>query len=112
MTAYAIAHIGPGELHEEVFTYMDRIQSTFAPFGGHFLVHATPHEVLEGEWRGGPVLVSFPDLEAGRAWYRSAAYQEILPLRTRHLAGDIILVDGVPEGYDAGATADRLRAAQ
>ncbi|MFI0979786.1 DUF1330 domain-containing protein [Streptomyces sp. NPDC021093] len=112
MTAYAIAHIGPGEVNEEVLTYMDRIQSTFAPFGGRFLVHFAQHEVLEGEWHGSPVLVSFPSLEAGRAWYESAAYQEILPLRTRHLAGDIILVDGVPEGYDAGATADGLRKAR
>jgi uncharacterized protein (DUF1330 family) len=116
MTAYAIAHIGPsaaeGPLHDEVLTYMERIKGTLDPFGGRFLVHFKQHEVIEGGWHGAPVMISFPDLEAARAWYGSAAYQAIVPLRTRHLPGDIILVDGVPEGYDPATTAARLREAQ
>ncbi|MFI5802596.1 DUF1330 domain-containing protein [Streptomyces sp. NPDC051561] len=114
MTAYAIAHIGPvdGPLHEEVLRYMERIQDTFAPFGGRFLVHFKQHEVVEGKWHGAPVLVAFPDMEAARGWYKSADYQEIIPLRTRHLPGDIILVEGVGEGYDAGVTAAQIREAQ
>jgi uncharacterized protein (DUF1330 family) len=113
MTAYAIAHIGPadGPLHEEVLLYMERIQGTLTPFGGHFLVHFREHELVEGKWHGAPVLVAFPDIEQARGWYESAEYQEIIPLRTRHLPGDIILVDGVPAGYDPAATAAQLREA-
>ncbi|GGW70489.1 DUF1330 domain-containing protein [Streptomyces xantholiticus] len=113
MTAYAVAHLRPAaRLDDEVFEYMERIQSTFAPYGGAFLVHGTTPEVLEGEWPGGLVVLGFPTLRDARDWYESEAYQEIAPLRTRHLAGDVILVDGVAPGYDASLTAARMREVQ
>ncbi|MCP2165968.1 DUF1330 domain-containing protein [Goodfellowiella coeruleoviolacea] len=111
MTAYVIAHLQQGEPHPEVFEYMERVQGTFAPFGGRFIVHggATPH-VWEGTWTGDLVMVAFPDMAAARAWYDSPAYQEIKPLRTRHLPGSLILLDGVGPDYDAAATAAAMRA--
>ncbi|MER8033552.1 DUF1330 domain-containing protein [Streptomyces hydrogenans] len=111
MTAYAIANLHPdAELHDEVLAYMERVQSTLDPYGGRFLVHGAPaREVREGSWPGGLVLVSFPSYEDARAWYDSAPYQALLPLRTRHMPGDLLLVDGVPEGYDPATTAARLR---
>lgn len=39
------------------------------------------------------------------------AYQEIAPLRSRHVEGDIILVEGVPENYDPTASAKVMREA-
>ncbi|MCX5384179.1 DUF1330 domain-containing protein [Streptomyces sp. NBC_00083] len=112
MTAYAIANLRPPtHLDDDVFVYMERIPGTLAPFGGQFLVHNAPLEVREGEWLGALVIIGFPDIEAARAWYDSAAYQEIAPLRTDHIPGDLVLVDGVPPGYDAGQTAAALRAA-
>ncbi|WP_438270646.1 DUF1330 domain-containing protein [Streptomyces platensis] len=45
-----------------------------------------------------------------RDWYASPAYLEILPLRTRHVDGDVVLVPGVPDGYDPAVTAAKLRA--
>lgn len=114
MTAYAIANLSPQTvLHDEVIDYIDRMQSTLDPFGGRFLVHGAPErEVVEGAWPGALVLVAFPSLDHARRWYDSAAYQEIKPLRTRHLSGDILLIDGVPDGYDPSATAALIRAAQ
>ncbi|MER5963017.1 DUF1330 domain-containing protein [Streptomyces sp. NPDC002057] len=113
MTAYAIGNLHPKPVpDEEVFVYIERIQSTLDPFGGRFLIHGAPHrEVLEGDWPGAVVLIAFPTYEKARAWYDSAAYQELIPLRTRHLAGDILLVDGVAEPYDPAATAALMRAA-
>lgn len=113
MTAYAMAHLHPQPvLHEEVLVYMDRVEATLEPFGGRFLVHGAPdREVREGQWPGGLVLVAFPSLDRARAWYDSAAYQEILPLRTRHMEGDVLLIDGVAPGYEVAATAALLRAA-
>jgi uncharacterized protein (DUF1330 family) len=113
MTAYAMANLSPKPvLDEEIFVYMERIQDTLDPFGGRFLVHGAPErEVLEGEWPGALVLVGFPSMERARAWYHSAAYQELIPLRTRHMAGDILLIDGVGPDYDPAATAALLRAA-
>ncbi|MFF8607380.1 DUF1330 domain-containing protein [Streptomyces sp. NPDC015346] len=113
MTAYAIANLSPKPvLAEEVFVYMERIQATLDPFGGRFLIHGAPErEVLEGEWPGALVLVGFPSMERARAWYDSAAYQELIPLRTRHMDGDILLIDGVGPDYNPASTAATLRAA-
>lgn len=111
MNAYVIARLRDAAPHAEIAEYIERIPGTFAPYGGRFLVHVTPHEVLEGEWTGGVVMIGFPDLDQARAWWDSPAYQEIAPLRSRHIDGDIMLVGGVPEGYDPAATAAGMRAA-
>ncbi|TQK52243.1 uncharacterized protein (DUF1330 family) [Streptomyces sp. SLBN-118] len=113
MSAYAIGHLlPPARLDDEIFLYMERIQSTLDPFGGRFLVHGATVEVREGEWPGALVIIGFPGLEEARDWYESEAYQELVPLRTRHMAGDVVLVEGVAPGYDASLTADRLRQEQ
>ncbi|NEB39894.1 DUF1330 domain-containing protein [Streptomyces sp. SID14515] len=114
MTAYAIAHLHPadGPVEDEVLSYIERIQATMKPYGGRFLVHGTEVEVVEGAWPGGLVVVGFPGVEEAHAWYASPAYQEILPLRTRHLGGDVIIVPGVGPEYDASATAAAMRAAR
>ncbi|MYT93629.1 DUF1330 domain-containing protein [Streptomyces sp. SID8359] len=114
MTAYAIAHLRPadGPVHDEVLSYIERIQATMEPYGGRFLVHGAEVEVVEGEWPGALVLVAFPGVEEIRAWYASPAYQEILPLRTRHFDGDVVMVPGVGPEYDAPATAAAMRAAR
>ncbi|MET9951118.1 DUF1330 domain-containing protein [Streptomyces sp. NPDC006339] len=113
MTAYAIANLQPSATpHEEVLDYIERIQATLDPFGGRFLVHGAPRrETLEGEWPGALVMIAFPTYEAARAWYDSEPYQALIPLRTRHIPGDILLVDGVPEDYDPATTAAAMRAA-
>ncbi|MER0484100.1 DUF1330 domain-containing protein [Streptomyces sp. Edi2] len=111
MTAYAIAHLRPAAPHPEIFDYIEKIQATLDPFGGHFLVHGSEVEVTEGDWPGAVVVIAFPDLARARGWYDSPAYTEILPLRTRHIDGDVVLVPGVPDGYDPAATAAKLRAA-
>jgi uncharacterized protein (DUF1330 family) len=113
MSAYAVANLRPTRpLHEDVFVYMEKIQSTFAPFGGQFLVHNATLEVREGEWPAALVIVGFPGIEEARAWYDSPAYRELIPLRADHIPGDVVLVEGVPPGYDAGKTAAAMRAAQ
>lgn len=111
MTAYAIAHIRPANMNEDILEYIERIQPTMDPFGGRFLVHGKEVEVLEGPFPGTIVMIGFPDLERARAWYASPAYQAILPLRTRHIEGEVILVEGVPADYDATKTAATLREA-
>ncbi len=113
MTAYALGNLSPEPvLNEEVFTYLERVQATLDPYGGRFLVHGAPaREVPEGTWPGTLVIIAFPTYENARAWYASDAYQALIPLRTRHVEGDILLIDGVPEGYDPATTAAALRTA-
>lgn len=50
-----------------------------------------------------------PGVDEARAWWASPAYQEIAPLRSRHIDGDIIVVDGVPEGYDPTSAVKAMR---
>ncbi|WRZ88584.1 DUF1330 domain-containing protein [Streptomyces sp. NBC_01007] len=111
MTAYAIAHLREAAPHPEIAEYIERIGATFEPYGGRFLVHATQHEVMEGSWPGHVVVIGFPAVAEARAWWESPAYRTIAPLRSRHIEGDIILVPGVPEGYDPRATARAMREA-
>lgn len=95
-----------------MLSYIERIQATMDPYGGRFLVHGAEVEEVEGAWPGALVVIAFPGVAEARAWYASPAYQEILPLRTRHLAGDVIIVPGVGPEYDASATAAAMRAAR
>ncbi|MEU5085283.1 DUF1330 domain-containing protein [Streptomyces sp. NPDC021356] len=109
MPAYVIGHLRDAAPHPEIAEYIERITATFAPYGGRFLVHAGGHEVKEGAWPGHVVVIGFPGMKEARAWWDSAAYQEIAPLRSRHIEGDIILVPGVPEDYDPVGTARAMR---
>ncbi|MEV8537179.1 DUF1330 domain-containing protein [Streptomyces sp. NPDC051211] len=111
MTAYAIAHIRPDTVNEDILRYIEEIQPTMDPFGGRFAVHGAEVEVLEGSWPGTVVVIAFPDLAAARAWYHSPAYQAILRLRTDHIPGEAILVPGVPADYDPRKRAAAMREA-
>ncbi|MEU3143773.1 MULTISPECIES: DUF1330 domain-containing protein [unclassified Streptomyces] len=111
MPAYAIAHLREAAPHPEIAEYIERLPATFEPHGGRYLVHATQHEVKEGSWPGHVVMIGFPGIVEARAWWCSPAYREIAPLRSRHIEGDIILVEGVPEAYDPGAAVEAMREA-
>jgi uncharacterized protein (DUF1330 family) len=101
MSAYAVAHMRTVTIGPPIVEYLERIDATLEPFGGRFLVHGAKVEVLEGSWPGHLIVIEFPDRARARAWYQSAAYQEILPLRTDNSESDTFLVDGVSEGHRA-----------
>ncbi|RJL27062.1 DUF1330 domain-containing protein [Bailinhaonella thermotolerans] len=104
MTAYLLARLHlPTETHPDLLEYQRRIEAALAPFSGRFLVRAGAIESLEGDWRGDVVLIEFPSLDHARGFYGSPAYRQIIPLRVRHVTGDLILVRGVAPA--PGATA-------
>jgi uncharacterized protein (DUF1330 family) len=107
--AYAMAHLRTPTINEQVLEYIERIQGTLDPYQGRFLVHGAEVEEVEGPWPGTVVVIEFPDVESARAWYRSPAYQAILPLRTDNIDGSAIIVPGVAPDYDATRTAAALR---
>ncbi|MBB5078390.1 DUF1330 domain-containing protein [Nonomuraea endophytica] len=96
MAAYLLAHLRkPEEIHPDVLEYKERVQSALDPFSGRFIVRGGEVDVREGDWPGDVILVEFPSMKHARDFYDSAAYQEILRLRTDHLKGELILVEGV-----------------
>ena len=99
--AYAIAYLEDVDFGDAIIEYIEKIDSTLAPYGGRFIVHGGKLTPAEGEWAGDLVIVEFPDAGAAADWYASPAYQEILPLRTEHSRSIAALVEGVPEGYRA-----------
>ncbi|MFH8365939.1 DUF1330 domain-containing protein [Streptomyces sp. NPDC018031] len=108
--AYGFAHLRSRRHHDDIIEYLERIQATLDPFDGHFVIHGPPAEVVEGEWPGSMVLIGFPSLEQARAWYDSPAYQAILRLRTDHIEGDLLFIEGVGPDYDPVERAAKLRA--
>ncbi|KAB2350220.1 DUF1330 domain-containing protein [Actinomadura rudentiformis] len=109
MTAYVIAHIQDAAPHAEIAEYVERLPATLEPYGGRYLVHAAQHEVKEGTWPGSVVMIGFPGIAEAQAWWDSPAYRQIAPLRSRHLEGDIIMVEGVPEDYAPTAAVKAIR---
>ena len=110
MTAYLINHLRqPGVLHNDVLDYLDKVQATLDPFGGKFIVQGGGVEVKEGAWAGAVIVLSFPDMTSARDWYKSPSYQKILHLRTDHLIGDVILVEGVAPDHTPSKFAQKIR---
>ena len=109
MSAYAVAHMRHVAMGPPIVEYLEKIDATLAPFGGHFIVHGGEIEVLEGNWPGHLIVIEFPDLDRARAWYRSDAYQQIVGLRTGNSHSDTILVDGVGGTHRATDILDASR---
>jgi uncharacterized protein (DUF1330 family) len=112
METYAIGRLRAVTLNADIVAYLEAIDATLAPFGGRFVVHGGPPAVLEGTWEGDLVVIAFPSRAAAEGWYASPAYREILPLRTRNAACDVILIDGVDDGHRATDVLERERAAR
>ncbi|KAA2211558.1 DUF1330 domain-containing protein [Teichococcus oryzae] len=109
MTCYAIGLLHDVRMGADIVTYLEGIDATLAPFGGRFLIHGGPCEVLEGSGGSDLIVIAFPDRAAARSWYGSPAYQALLPLRRCNARGEVFLIDGVEEGHQA---TDILRAGQ
>ena len=101
MSSFAVAHLRSITMGPDLADYLARIDATLEPYSGHFVVHGSTVETLEGTWTGDLVVVEFPNRDRARAWYASPAYQQIIRLRTDNSDGSVILVDGVTEPHRA-----------
>ena len=105
--SFAVANLVDVHMGEEIEQYLRRIDATLAPFGGRFLVHGAATRPVEGECAGDLIVIGFPEKDGAAAWYSSADYQAILPLRLSNSRGWAVLVEGVEEPHRA---TDVLRA--
>ncbi|WP_406050152.1 DUF1330 domain-containing protein [Kribbella sp. NBC_00889] len=101
MTAYAIAYLRNIKFGADIIEYLHRVDATLAPYDGHFIVHGDDAEPIEGEWGGAPIVIEFPDYDQLRGWYDSAAYREILHLRTDNSDSTVIFVKGCGRDHKA-----------
>jgi len=101
MKAYAVGYLRNVRMGPSIVAYLQGIDETLAPFGGRYLIHGGPKTVVEGQWPGDLIVIEFPDRARALGWYESAAYRDILPLRSENSEGDVILVDGVAAGHKA-----------
>jgi len=66
------------------------------------LAFYSAHEVLEGEPVDEVAMLSFPSMEASRAWYAIPEYQAELPHRVRGSTGRMYLVEGTDAPAEPG----------
>lgn len=88
--AYVIGHITVKD-EQKWAEYRSQVPATLAPWGAELVFRGTRGEVFAGEHPyTDTVVIRFPDLDAARSWYRSPAYQALIPLRQE--AADLVLV--------------------
>ncbi|MEZ5409204.1 MAG: DUF1330 domain-containing protein [Acidimicrobiales bacterium] len=101
MAGYAVGLLHDVDLNDDITAYLERIDDTLAPFSGRFIIHGGAPDVREGEFRQTMIVIEFPDTEAASAWYESAPYQAILPMRTANAQGVVFVIDGVDADHRA-----------
>ena len=95
MPVYAIAQ-GRIENREMLDRYVAKVIPTIESGGGRILGFDESPEVVEGEVAyPRTVILEFPSREVFRAWYDSAEYQAILPLRLDSTPGTLIVINGL-----------------
>lgn len=99
--AFAVGQIRRVEMGPEIVEYLERIESTFEPFGGRYVVHGSMADVGEGRWDGDLVIIGFRDRVHAERWYASDAYRAIRPLRSEHSDSTVLIVDTVGPGHRA-----------
>lgn len=76
--------------------YRAQVPAVIAAHGGRYLVRGGATEVLEGQ--ASPqrqVILEFPDMAHLQAFYQSAEYRRLIPIRQRASKGTLIAIEGV-----------------
>ena len=78
--------------------YADKVAETMAPFEGHYhyVVRTGTAQALEGAPPKRIVVIAFDSAEKALGWYRSPAYQNIIPIRQGASVGRLYLAEGLP----------------
>ena len=78
---------------EGIKPYSASVESTFAPFGGRFIVRGGRLVSQEGTPTKRIVMIEFPSFEQAQAWYDSAAYTELRKIRHRTATSKVFTVE-------------------
>ncbi len=88
--AYVIGHITVKDA-AKWDAYRAQVPATLAPWGAELVLRGKRAATFAGPHAHDDVVViRFPDLAAAKGWHDSAAYQALVPLRTK--AADVVLL--------------------
>lgn len=90
MSACVIGHITVKD-EDKWAQYRAQVPATLAPCGAELLFRGRIAATLAGSHRHtDTVVIRFPDLASVEAWYQSAAYQALIPLRQQAAELDLL----------------------
>jgi uncharacterized protein (DUF1330 family) len=76
--------------------YKQLAAEAVAAYGGRYLVRGGATETLEGTWQPSRfVVLEFPTVDQGRAWWSSSQYGPAKALRQECAETEMLLVEGV-----------------
>lgn len=88
---------------ESIKPYSARVESTFKPYSGRFIVRGGDMDVKEGFGaQGRLIVIQFDSLAQANAWYNSPEYQAIIPIRHRSGNTRTYIVEGLAKENSAG----------
>jgi uncharacterized protein (DUF1330 family) len=94
MPAYVVVDITVRD-RETYERYRQLAAPTVAAYGGRYIVRGGANETLEGSWKPARLVVlEFPDVAAGRAWWTSPEYAPAKALRQSCADTQMLIVEG------------------
>jgi uncharacterized protein (DUF1330 family) len=73
--------------------YATRVAPIIERYGGKYVAVDKTPDLRAGEWPYvRTVIVAYPNLAAARGWYDSPEYRQIIPIRTRAIDANIVMV--------------------
>lgn len=93
--AYYIAEVGVHDVDTYKTKYVPLVPSTLAPFGGKYLAAGGRTEGVEGAPPAKRIaILQFPSVEKAKAWYNSAEYGKLKPVRHAAATTRSFIVEG------------------
>lgn len=93
--AYVVGHIRVKDAAKWA-EYRAQVPGTLSPWGAELVFRGRLEEVLGGSFdHPDAVVIRFPDMASVQGWFRSPAYQALVPLREQ-AAEVVLLAYGVP----------------
>jgi uncharacterized protein (DUF1330 family) len=95
MAAYFFVDVLEVSDGQKMEQYRDGVLATVEKYGGRYLTVGGQCDVVEGNWRPVfPVLIEFPSMERGHAWYNSEEYRGLKALRLAATRGHAVFIEG------------------
>lgn len=95
MPGYVIVDVDVQD-EQDYAEYRAKAPATVAAAGGKYIVRGGAVHHQEPGWDVHRfVVLEFPSVAAAQAWYRSPAYQQILPIRLRSTRSRMMMVEGL-----------------